>query len=164
MNTPYCTVLTRCGRFGRNNFREAARLSSRKDTAYIDWPKLSYMVWDIPNLPGTYGERYNRLGKSSSYPKGSLTNLFPDETLKGNRCSYIKVAERELCTGLEHLESFMQNIFDRGGEGIILRDPHAPYQAGRCAGYIKHKVCTHHLGLVITTYALTRNSGTLRQR
>ena len=29
---------------------------------------------------------------------------------------------------------------DVGGEGIILRDPAAPYQPGRSPGYLKHKV------------------------
>lgn len=41
---------------------------------------------------------------------------------------------------MNHLESFLQDIIDGGGEGIILRDPSAPYQPGRSSGYLKHKV------------------------
>ena len=46
----------------------------------------------------------------------------------------------EECKDEAHLESFFQDIIDGGGEGIILRDPQAPYQAGRSQGYLKHKV------------------------
>jgi len=41
---------------------------------------------------------------------------------------------------MTHLEAFFQDIIDKGGEGIILRDPKAPMIAGRSAGYLKHKV------------------------
>lgn len=41
---------------------------------------------------------------------------------------------------MNHLDTFLQNILDNGGEGVILRDPTAPYQPGRATGYLKHKV------------------------
>ena len=40
---------------------------------------------------------------------------------------------------MPHLEEFFQDIIDKGGEGIILRDPAAPFQRGRAPGYLKHK-------------------------
>ena len=52
---------------------------------------------------------------------------------------YITVAPKEVCTGMTHMESFLQDILDSGGEGIILRDPNAPFESGRSAGYLKHK-------------------------
>ena len=44
---------------------------------------------------------------------------------------------------MNHLESKLQDIIDNGGEGVILRDPIAPHQAGRAASYLKHKVQQH---------------------
>ena len=41
---------------------------------------------------------------------------------------------------MQHMEKFFQDIIDKGGEGIILRDPEAPLQRGRSRGYLKHKV------------------------
>jgi len=38
------------------------------------------------------------------------------------------------------LNEFFQDIMDRGGEGIILRNPSTPYQPGRSQGFLKHKV------------------------
>jgi len=44
-----------------------------------------------------------------------------------------------MCQGLSHLEKFFQDVVDKGGEGVILRDPSAPPQPGRSPGYLKHK-------------------------
>jgi len=32
------------------------------ETAAVNWRNLKYMVFDIPNHPGTYQERYAALG------------------------------------------------------------------------------------------------------
>ena len=53
---------------------------------------------------------------------------------------HIELAPYELCKDVVHLEKFFQDVVDKGGEGIILRDPLSPYQEGRSAGYLKHKV------------------------
>jgi len=53
---------------------------------------------------------------------------------------YISVAGKIVCEGVAHLERFFQDVVDAGGEGIILRNPHSPYEPGRSAGYLKHKV------------------------
>ena len=44
------------------------------------------------------------------------------------------------CKDIQHLESFFQDVIDKGGEGVILRDPMGLWQPGRSAGYLKHKV------------------------
>lgn len=33
-----------------------------------------------------------------------------------------------------------QDILDKGGEGVILRDPASPNEPGRSPGFLKHKV------------------------
>jgi len=50
----------------------------------------------------------------------------------------------KVCHGLPHLEEILQDIMDKGGEGIILRDPKTPLQPGRGHGYLKHKVSDDH--------------------
>lgn len=62
------------------------------------------------------------------------------ELVAKNECKYVSVAEKEVCRGLEHLEAFFQDVLDKGGEGVILRDPLALLQPGRSPGYLKHKV------------------------
>jgi ATP-dependent DNA ligase len=50
------------------------------------------------------------------------------------------VAPKEECKGDQHMQEFLQDIVDGGGEGIILRDPLCLYQGGRSSGFLKHKV------------------------
>ena len=62
------------------------------------------------------------------------------EGTENRRANFLQLAKKEICKGEEHLEALFQDIIDRGGEGVILRDPLAPHQPGRSSGYLKHKV------------------------
>jgi DNA ligase-1 len=67
--------------------------------------------------------------------------VWKENTLKQKQHSlFVEVAPKEVCKGMEHMQDFLQEIIDVGGEGIILRDPLAPYQPGRSTGFLKHKV------------------------
>jgi len=52
----------------------------------------------------------------------------------------LELAPAVECESIAHLEKFFQDVVDKGGEGIILRDPYATLEPGRSAGYLKHKV------------------------
>jgi len=52
----------------------------------------------------------------------------------------VRVASYEICHDTAHLEKIFQDIMDKGGEGVILRDPGSAYEAGRSGGFLKHKV------------------------
>jgi len=69
-----------------------------------------------------------------------LSHVIVEESLGRKEHKYIQVAPYSLCQGTDHLEKIFQDIMDQGGEGIILRDPSAPLQAGRSKGFLKHKV------------------------
>jgi ATP-dependent DNA ligase len=60
--------------------------------------------------------------------------------LQHEKMGVIEVATKEECKGMDHMQQFLQDIIDEGGEGIILRDPFSPYLPGRCPGFLKHKV------------------------
>jgi len=38
------------------------KISGRAESSKINWGVFKYMVFDIPNQEGTYGERYAKLG------------------------------------------------------------------------------------------------------
>jgi len=61
--------------------------------------------------------------------------------LRSNKCKYVELAPKQECKDIQHLEVFFQDIVDKGGEGVILRDPYSCYEPGRSKGYLKHKVC-----------------------
>ena len=58
----------------------------------------------------------------------------------GTGRTFLEVAQKAVCSGTTHLEQFYQDVVDKGGEGVILRDPLEFLQSGRSPGYLKHKV------------------------
>jgi len=60
--------------------------------------------------------------------------------MKDHPSKFIDIADKEVYRDVAHLESFFQDVIDRGGEGIILRDPQSLLQPGRTTSYLKHKV------------------------
>lgn len=127
-------------RFGRDGYQEAMKVAYRLEQVKVDWAKFSYMVFDMPNQPGPYKERYERLC-NASYPNVNFFYLiFRTARMLGEgKSKYIQLAPKQICQNTTHLEAFFQDIIDGGGEGIILRDPLSPYIPGRSAGYLKHK-------------------------
>lgn len=52
----------------------------------------------------------------------------------------MELSPYEECRDTGHLETFFQDVIDKAGEGIILRDPAELYTPGRAPGFLKHKV------------------------
>lgn len=48
-------------RFGRESFDKALHMVNVIDSADVDWTQFKYVVFDIPNHPGPYHERYSVL-------------------------------------------------------------------------------------------------------
>jgi len=127
-------------RFGKENFQEAMKVVSRADPSSIDWTKFKYMVFDVPDHRGKYEDRYEALGKLVLFKQACLPINYVVSKLNNTPSKYVQIAEKVECHDVAHVEAFYQDIVDKGGEGVILRDPNAPYQSGRCPGYLKHKV------------------------
>lgn len=129
-------------RFGRENFQEAMKVVQRAEA--IDWHQFKFMVFDLPKHGGSYAERYHSLGKTNpsfffSYRLPGV-NCWSEEALGHRPWRFIEIAPMQSCLGIAHLEEIFQDVVDKGGEGVILRDPKSPYQEGRSLGYLKHKV------------------------
>ena len=68
--------------------------------------------------------------------------LFIEEYVTSHPSRFVEVAPKTVCKDGNHMEELLQDIMDKGGEGIILRDPDAGYLPGRSSGFLKHKVRT----------------------
>lgn len=110
------------------------------DASKMNWDNFKYMVFDIPTHKGSYAERYADLG--TALIQASSLNMFLVKQIEPRENKYIEIARNEVCTGMPHMERFLHDVIEKGGEGIILRDPSAPLQPGRSAAYLKHKVPT----------------------
>lgn len=49
-------------RFGRENFKEAMKVTARGDNSAIDWSLFKYMVFDAPKLDADFQTRHLTLG------------------------------------------------------------------------------------------------------
>ena len=63
-----------------------------------------------------------------------------EQHFKENHYAHVQLAPTEPCKDMTHIETYFQDIIDKGGEGIILRDPDSLYEAGRSSAFLKHKV------------------------
>lgn len=92
-----------------------ARHKSGKDS---DWLGVRFMVFDSPSVNGGH------LARWSSIPTNGITLV---------RAEYVTLHS------LANLRQKLRALHARGGEGFILRDPSAPYVAGRTDKLLKFK-------------------------
>src|SRR5690242_18344654 len=102
----------------------------------------SFVTWCLTHPPTR--EPTNSVSPTSVKSSPALLayqpGLFSVGALEKEHPSFIEVAPSVRCKDFNHLEVFLQDVIDQGGEGVILRDPSSPYQPGRSLGFLKHKV------------------------
>lgn len=106
----------------RKQFQQTMSIVRRKD-ARGAWDKITYQVYDHPEHPGEFEERYKEIKK-----------------LFGNWANIAKPLEQIVCKGRDHLQTTLDDVIARGGEGLMLRQPGSKYVAGRSATLLKVKV------------------------
>lgn len=102
------------------------------------WHKLKLYVFDVPNAEG---DLFQRLQKLRDY-------------LQQHPSQYIEIIEQIPIKDNAQMRHFLRQVEQKQGEGIVVRNPQAPYQAGRSEQILKVKTtldeeCTviaHHRG------------------
>ncbi len=107
---------------GRNSFEQTASIVQREEP-HRGWMGLKFAVFDAPATGKTFRQRLARI-------KGWL---------KKNPAGMLIVIEQVPVQDLQHLQSELTRIEALGGEGLIVRDPDALYNAGRSTGILKVK-------------------------
>lgn len=82
------------------------------------WKNVKFIVYDLPQSKKPYEERMKELDEMFTNPDGTPNN------------PVIRVAPRQICQSREHLEEALEVVSNRGGEGIILREPGSYYIPG----------------------------------
>eukprot|EP00026_Physarum_polycephalum_P002177 Phypoly_transcript_02182.p1 GENE.Phypoly_transcript_02182~~Phypoly_transcript_02182.p1 ORF type:complete len:962 (+),score=179.47 Phypoly_transcript_02182:307-2886(+) len=108
----------------RNTRHKATKISNSPALHFVEWKNFKFVVFDSPFPHGKlpYKERY-----------AFLLSIFPKDL------GFTFLAPHQLCTGKEFLASVFYQIRAKGGEGIILRDPEAPYVSGYSRFLFKHR-------------------------
>ena len=120
----------------RNQFEEIASIT--KSLKGDNWTKLTLYVFDVPNASGNLFERLQIL----------------EDYLKNNPTSYIKIIPQIPIRDKTHLFEYLHEIERKKGEGVVLRNPNAPYERKRSTQILKLKstydeectVIAHHKG------------------
>ncbi len=87
------------------------------------WKQITYEIFEVPDAPGSFPERLNRI-KSWQQQQPS---------------QYIHIVDQSVCKGPSHLQSFLSEVEQKGGEGVVIRNPDLPYHTGRSQTSLKVK-------------------------
>ena len=69
------------------------------------------MVFDAPGLKENFDKRYEKM----------------KEVFNNTNNPYIHLVPHQVCKGKENLEDELKKVEEKGGEGLMLRDPKSKY-------------------------------------
>lgn len=106
---------------GYGKFEETASIV-RSEKPDDRWKRVRFMVFDAPQAKGTFEERMQFL--QATLPDGK---------------QFVRVVTQERCKGVTQLLAERDRVVRLGGEGLMLRQPASPYEAGRSSTLLKVK-------------------------
>ena len=95
----------------------------RTQIPHEGWKQLTYNIFEVPNQKGGLEQRLKVLEIYLS--------------TQPNR--YIKIIKQTTCKDKNHLKTFLKEIEDKGGEGVVIRNVNAPYINKRTSQALKVK-------------------------
>jgi DNA ligase-1 len=125
---------------GRDNFQKMGVVRKKKPKAE-EWHPVKFYVYDAPEYPGTFQERYDYMvtvvDKAKQHWK-LYQQSHPE--LSEVSCPIVLTEHTEITT-IEQMKQFYQNVLKLGGEGIMLKDPKSSYENKRSNYLLKYKPC-----------------------
>ncbi len=91
----------------------------RDKTPGKEWEKVKHYIFEVPHAQGGL---FQRLKKAKPYA-GKVIRILKQIPIKDST----------------HLESLLKEIEEKGGEGLVVRDPNAPYISKRTSKALKVK-------------------------
>lgn len=117
---------------GRNVFEQTNQIV-RRDSSDESWQKISYLIFDAPNIDAPFEERMAALQAWYRVPQPSQ----------------VRIVEQTLCTSATHLRQTLRIFEAKMAEGLMLRAPRSAYHAGRSDALLKVKSYSDAEGVVI---------------
>lgn len=104
------------------------------DTVPSDnWREITYNIFEVPGADGDFPARLAKAGQWFAV----------------HPATHVRIIEQIECQGTDHLDGFLERIESMGGEGIVVKDPTLPFQAGRSAHVLKVKNFSDMEGTVV---------------
>jgi DNA ligase 1 len=107
---------------GRSSFEQTVAIVKRQQP-HDGWLQLKFAVFDVPKVPGGFTERMTKANDWFAAHPSAYAFVIPQTTVIDQA----------------HLQQELQRIELLGGEGLIVRKPHALYAAGRSVEILKVK-------------------------
>ena len=138
---------------GRDHFQSMG-VVRKKVPVDTEWYNIKYYVYDLPeNDPidsddsdsdiddsdKTFIERYERLEIIVKEAQ-NIWSLIQDmnQEFKDVSCPIV-LCKHHVVESMEHMKSFYKSVLDKGGEGIMLKDPDSMYEDKRSNYLLKYK-------------------------
>lgn len=99
------------------------------------WTGIKLHVFDVPNAPGNL---HQRLAQAERH-------------LRQHPNAPIVIIQQITVRDVAHAQQFLREVEQKGGEGVMLRNPNAPYQSGRSDQLLKLK-SAHDAECVVTQH------------
>lgn len=108
---------------GRGRFEDASGTVRAGDAGDPDWRRMRFMVFDLPDDGGTFGERVRHM--RDLLDEAGVAWLQP--------VAQYRVRDRD------ELDALLASVVEAGGEGLMLHHEAARYRAGRSDDLLKYK-------------------------
>ncbi len=108
---------------GRGRFDELSGIVRKQTPVDAEWRQVRYMVFELPDAPGTFSERVTLL----------------QETVNAAAIPWLQAVEQSRVADREALKRRMDAVVRAGGEGLMLHLAEAPYLTGRSDALLKVK-------------------------
>jgi len=107
---------------GRGKYQQTVSVVSRQQP-HEGWRELKFMVFDLPNNPQPFFERYAQM------------KIIGNQLLS----PYIEIIAQQRISSHSQLMALLDDVVSQGGEGSMLHHKDALYRSGRSAHLLKVK-------------------------
>ena len=123
---------------GRDNFQSMG-VVRKKEPIDEEWYNIKYYAYDLPEAEGTFIERYERLEIIVKDAQNIWSTFQSDNQVFKDVSCPIVLCKHHVVESMEQMESFYKSVLDKGGEGIMMKDPKSMYADKRSNYLLKYK-------------------------
>ena len=124
---------------GRENFQSMG-VVRKKNPHPEEWMVVKYIVYDAPDVNGTFEERLKFLKDivKKTIGRWEIIKKKLGEPYSSLKCPVV-FANQVTVRSQEHLDEIYQRVLKRGGEGVMIKHPQSRYSDGRSNYLLKIK-------------------------
>ncbi len=106
---------------GRGSFDELSAIVRRQPPDEVEWQRVRYMIFELPDVPGSFSERIEQIKRTTA-----AANL-----------PWLQAVPQFRLSDAAALQKRLRDIVRSGGEGLMLHRDDAAYETGRSSALLK---------------------------